>query len=165
MISLSKQTDYGLLALSYLAHAESGRSVNAREIAAEYGIPQELLAKILQRLARARLVVSTAGPNGGYRLAKPAEQISIGAVIEAIDGPPAFVYCMKEEHLNACEQMPRCTIRQPLARINARLLQMLNLITLAEICGREAPTAFMSSDEIGLVSSQKRSKRKNTTCQ
>ncbi|CCW34436.1 transcriptional regulator, BadM/Rrf2 family [Chthonomonas calidirosea] len=164
MISLSKQTDYGLLALSYLAHVKTGRAVNAREIAIEYGIPQELLAKILQRLARARLVVSTAGPNGGYRLAKPAEQISIGAVIEAIDGPPAFVYCMKEEHLNACEQMPRCTIRAPLARINARLRQMLNLITLAEICGGEAPAVQVPTDEIDIMPSQKVSK-KNTTCQ
>lgn len=137
MISLSKQTDYGLLALSYLVHVGPGRAANAREIAIHYGIPLELLAKILQRLARAHLVTSTTGPTGGYRLAKPAREISIGAVIQAIDGPPAFVYCMKEEHQNTCEQMAHCTIRGPLARINARILQMLNLITLEEICGAE----------------------------
>ncbi len=136
MLSLSKKTDYALLALSHLARAEGIRTVNAREIAEQYAIPVELLAKILQRLAKAKLVTSTPGPTGGYRLARTAEAISVGAVIEAIDGPPALIHCMKTVH-NGCEQLDRCTIRKPLARINARIYQMLNLISLAEISGDE----------------------------
>jgi Rrf2 family protein len=142
MLSLSKKTDYALLALSHLTRTEAERAVNTKEIAEQYGIPVELLAKILQKLAKAHLLVSTSGPTGGYRLARPAEQISVGSVIEIIDGPPALVPCMKTIH-NGCEQRPHCTIRAPLMRINSRLFQMLNLITLAEINREEGEVAFL----------------------
>lgn len=132
MLSLSKKTDYALLALSYLTRAENGRAVNTKEIAEQFAIPVELLAKIMQKLAKAQLVVSTPGPTGGYRLARSAHAISIGAVIEVIDGPPAIAHCMKTTE-NRCDQLNRCTIRHPLARINERIFQMLTLISLAEI--------------------------------
>jgi Rrf2 family protein len=137
MLSLSKKTDYALLALSYLAGVDRERAANTREIADHYTIPAELLAKILQRLAKARLVISTAGPTGGYRLARSASEISVATIVEAIDGPPAITQCMKLSD-NACEQSNRCTIRQPLARINARILQMLSLISLAEIASDDS---------------------------
>lgn len=136
MLSLSKSTDYALLALSYLTRTEVGRAVNTREIAEQFDLPVELLAKILQRLAKAELLVSTPGPTGGYRLARSASAISIGAVIEAVDGMPAIAQCFKTDH-NGCEQLDKCTIRKPLARINARIFQMLNLISLAEISEEE----------------------------
>ena len=138
MLSLSKKADYALLALSYLAHSESGRAVNTKEIAEQYAIPVELLAKILQRLVRAHLVVSTPGPTGGYRLARMPETISIGSVVAAIDGAPAITHCMKSDG-NSCGQHDRCTVRLPLERINARILQMLELISIAEISRDETP--------------------------
>ena len=138
MLSLSKKADYALLALSYLAHSEAGRAVNTKEIAEQYSIPGELLAKILQRLAKAQLVLSTPGPTGGYRLARTPETISIGSVVTAIDGAPAITHCMKTAD-NACGQHDRCTVRLPLARINARILQMLELISIAEISRDETP--------------------------
>ncbi len=132
MLSLSKKTDYALLALSYLTEVGSERAANTREIAEKYDIPVELLAKVLQRLARAGLVASTAGPAGGYRLGRSPESISVGSVIEIIDGTPAIAQCFR---LNGhpCEQHDKCTIRHPLERINTRMLQMLNMISLAEI--------------------------------
>lgn len=132
MLSLSKKTDYALLALSYLAHLEPNRSANTKEIAEKFAIPLELLAKVLQKMARSQMILSTAGPNGGYRLARPAADISVGAIIEAVEGMPAIIQCMKISD-NGCDQLNRCTIRKPLARINERILQMLSLITLAEI--------------------------------
>ena len=86
MFRLSKKSDYGLIALKHLAqHAEE--SVSAREIAAQYHIPAELLAKVLQRLARKGLLVSQQGTNGGYVLAKDPATISIVDVVEALEGP------------------------------------------------------------------------------
>ncbi|HZO88660.1 MAG TPA: Rrf2 family transcriptional regulator [Chthonomonadaceae bacterium] len=150
MLSLSKKTDYALLALSYLTRTEPGRAVNTKEIAERYAIPMELLAKILQKLARADLLLSTPGPTGGYRLARSADQISVGEVIKVIDGPPAIIHCLKIAH-NGCEQLDRCTIRRPLARINAKILQMLDLISLAEINrdeeGESAAITFMAGRE------------------
>jgi len=91
-----------------------------------------MLAKILQVLAKAHLIISTAGPTGGYRLARPATEITVAAIIEAVDGKPALAQCMKSAD-NHCEQHDKCTIRKPLTRINTRILQMLSLISLAEI--------------------------------
>ena len=138
MLSLSKKADYALLALSYLTEVGAGRAANTKEIAEKYDIPVELLAKILQRLAKGRNITTTAGPTGGYRLARAPEAISIGVVIELIDGTPAIAQCMKTD-AHFCDQQNKCTIRHPLERINARILQMLALISLAEIT-RDDPT-------------------------
>jgi Rrf2 family protein len=148
MLSLSKQSDYALIALSYLSRAEAGRAVNTREIAGKYDIPVELLAKILQRLTKAELLASTPGPTGGYRLARPAETISVGAIVRIVDGYPALVPCLRTDH-NDCEQSDRCTIQKPLARLNQRIFQMLERVSLAEISADEPK----ESNRIGLVES------------
>lgn len=132
MLSLSKKTDYALLALSYLVEVGQNRAANTKEIAEKFDIPVELLAKILQRLAKGGLIASTAGPTGGYRLARTPESISVGAVIAIVDGTPAIAQCFKSEGAE-CEQREKCIIRNPLERINARILQMLDLISVAEI--------------------------------
>ena len=132
MLSLSKKTDYALLALSYLTEVGTERSANTREIAEKHDIPVELLAKILQRLAKFGLVTSTAGPTGGYRLAKAPDAISIGTVIAIVEGAPAIAHCFRSDG-HACEQLKKCTIRTPLEKINARIVQMLDRISLAEI--------------------------------
>lgn len=137
MLSLSKQSDYALIALAYLSRTEKEHPVNTREIAGKYDIPVELLAKILQRLAKAELLVSTPGPTGGYRLARAAEMISVGTVVSIVDGHPALVPCLRTDH-NDCEQSDRCTIQKPLARLNQRIFQMLNRVSLAEISADES---------------------------
>ena len=76
MFRLSKKSDYGLIALKHLAQ-HNEESISAREIAAQYHIPAELLAKVLQRLVRKGLLVSQQGINGGYVLAKDPTTISI----------------------------------------------------------------------------------------
>ena len=150
MLSLSKKTDYALLALSHLARIGLERAANTKEIAEQYDIPAELLAKVLQQLVRAGILTSIAGPTGGYRLSRAPETISIGKVIEVIDGPPALAQCMRGE-ASDCEQLTKCTIRGPLARINTRIFQMLALISLAEISAEEdfsdgvAPILLQSS--------------------
>lgn len=138
MIGLTKKTDYALLALCHLSHADAAQSVRTREIAERFAIPAELLAKIMQRLARAGIVESAPGPTGGYVLARAPHRINIGEVIEAVEGSPALVHCMKSE-LPDCDQHPTCTIRKPLERINARVFQMLSHISLQEVCDEELP--------------------------
>jgi Rrf2 family iron-sulfur cluster assembly transcriptional regulator len=132
MLSLSKKTDYALLALCDLARAEEGAVVSAREIAERYDIPVEFLAKILQRLARGKIVASASGATGGYRLARPADTIRVGDVVALIDGPPALAACLRAAD-NDCAQKSKCTLRGPLARINARISEVLDTISVAEI--------------------------------
>src|SRR5437762_14282871 len=92
MFRLSKKSDYGLIALKHLAQ-HNEESISAREIAAQYHIPAELLAKVLQRLVRKGLLVSQQGINGGYVLAKDPASISIVDVVEALEGPISITPC------------------------------------------------------------------------
>src|SRR5947209_18716782 len=91
MLRFTKRADYGLMAIHYIAIHEDRGSVSAKRIADEFGIPPELLAKILQRLARERLIVSHNGPKGGYALARRPGEISVGQVVRAPEGPMNLV--------------------------------------------------------------------------
>jgi len=132
MLRLSKKADYALIALKHLARqGGAGGSTSAREIAEEYGIPLELMAKVLQRLVRSGLLVSTQGTRGGYTLQRPSVSISVADVIQAIDGPFTVTACAPDDH--ACEQFEKCSIRDPLWRLRERLVQAMGTVSVAEL--------------------------------
>jgi Rrf2 family protein len=131
MLRLSKKADYALMAMKHLAQHTSSSSTSAREIAEQYDIPIELMAKVLQRLVRIGLLASTQGTRGGYTLGRPPEAISVADVIEAIDGPFSVTACSTEN--NDCEQFSKCSIRDPLWRIRERIAAALGTVTIAEI--------------------------------
>src|SRR5205807_8580973 len=106
MFRLSKKSDYGLIALRHLAQHHD-ESLSAREIAAQYHIPAELLAKVLQRLVRKGLLVSQQGINGGYVLAKDPASISIADVVEALAGPISVTPC---ERGDDGQQLQTCSV-------------------------------------------------------
>src|SRR6202142_2747989 len=118
MLRLTKKADYGLMALKYLAEQTVVPALaSAKDIADAYHIPPPLLAKILQTLARAGLLVSHAGTNGGYALSRPANEISAFEVIRAIDGPLFITSCITIH--GACDLAGHCTIKKPLRKVNA----------------------------------------------
>jgi len=131
MLRLSKKADYALMAMKHLAVKTDVASVSAREIAEEYGIPIELLAKVLQRLARRGLLTSHQGTRGGYRLSRPTTAISVADIIEAIDGPLTVTACSTSD--DQCGQFAKCNVRDPLWRIKDRIVAALAASTLAEI--------------------------------
>jgi Rrf2 family protein len=137
MLRFTKRADYGLMAIHYIAIHDDLGAVNAKRIAEEFAIPQELLAKILQRLAKQRLIVSHNGPKGGYALTRRPAEISIGEVIRALEGPISIVSCL-EEH-SACPQMERCSLRRPVKKIQAAITQMLDTMSLAELTSEDVP--------------------------
>src|SRR5689334_4417499 len=114
MLRLSKKADYALMAMKHLAlrgdRGTSG-SASAREIAEQYDIPIELLAKVLQRLVRSGLLASHQGTRGGYQLARMPGQISVADVIQAIEGPVTVTACSTDE--GTCEQFAKCNVRDP----------------------------------------------------
>jgi len=136
MLRLTKKADYGLMALKYLAEqadadARNGGARSAKDIAEAYHIPPQLLAKILQTLARAGMLVSHAGTNGGYALARSAAEISAFEVIRAIDGPLFITSCITI-HGN-CDLAGHCTIKEPLRKVNDSITNMLSGITIADL--------------------------------
>ncbi len=129
MFRLSKKADYGLIALKHLAmHADE--SISAREIAAQYHIPAELLAKVLQKLARKGLLVSQHGMNGGYVLARDPARISIVDVVEALEGPISITPCEKGDE---CQQLQTCSVRDPLLKIKAKVVRILGDTSIYEL--------------------------------
>ena len=87
MLKLTKKADYGLIAVRHLAeHADLG-ACSAKDLAEMDGIPQEALAKILQQLVRARLLISQHGTNGGYVLSRDAREIHALEGVRALEGP------------------------------------------------------------------------------
>ena len=131
MLRLSKKADYALMAMKHLAQKRDVSSTSAREIAEQYDIPIELMAKVLQRLVRIGLLASTQGTRGGYMLGRPAVGISVADVIEAIDGPVTVTACSDDKH--DCEQFSKCSIRDPLWQIRERIAAALGTVTIAEI--------------------------------
>lgn len=139
MLRLSKKSDYALIAMKHLAtRSDGGTSSSAREISESYDIPLELLAKVLQRLVRARLLVSVQGTRGGYRLARQASMISVADVIQAVDGPVTVTACSTDDH--NCDQYSKCSVRDPLWKIKNRILDALNTVSVAEMAAEaDAP--------------------------
>ncbi len=131
MLRLSKKADYALMAMKHLAIRSDALSASAREIAEQYDIPIELMAKVLQRLARRGLVTSHQGTRGGYRLARPALDISVADIIQAIDGPLTVTACSTEA--DNCDQYSKCSVRDPLWKIRERILSALATCSLQEV--------------------------------
>ena len=131
MLRLSKKADYALMAMKHLATRSDSSSASAREIAENYDIPLELMAKVLQRLARRGLVTSLQGTRGGYRLARQTSQITVADIIEAIEGPLRVTACSTEAE--NCGQYAKCSVRDPLWRIKDRIVSALSDCTLQEI--------------------------------
>jgi FeS assembly SUF system regulator len=131
MLRLSKKADYALMAMKHLAVRTDAASASAREIAEQYDIPIELMAKVLQQLARRGLLTSHQGTRGGYRLSRPTASISVADIIQAIDGPLTMTSCSTEDE--QCEQFTKCNVRDPLWRIKDRIVAALATCSLAEI--------------------------------
>lgn len=109
-MQLSRKADYALRAVAYVAQMKKGELASIGRIASERGIPREFLAKILKELTRAGILVSFQGVTGGYRLARPAREISFLDVIEAMEGRVAINLCVDGGHCD-CTEENGCEIR------------------------------------------------------
>ena len=138
MLRLSKKTDYALIALKDLASSPPGTSSSAREIAARYDIPVEFMAKVLQKLAKDGLLASQQGTHGGYLLGRPATDMSVADVIQAIDGPLMVTACSDVNE--TCDQYSKCNVRDPLWRLKDRIVQVLTSLTIHELARDDGPT-------------------------
>lgn len=137
MLRLSKKADYALIAMKHLAMRPDAVSISAREIAEQYDIPIELMAKVLQRLARRGLLASHQGTRGGYRLSRSPASISVADVIQAIDGPLTVTACSTDAE--NCDQYGKCSVRDPLWRIKDRILSALATCSLQEVATDPPP--------------------------
>lgn len=142
MLRFTKRADYGLMAIHYIAFHQEDGAVSSKRISETFNIPHELLAKILQRLAKKGLIESHNGPRGGYILTKAPQDITVGQVIRALEGPINIVSCLEDLD---CPQFPRCNLRRPVQKIQASITYLLDTMTLAELMGDTLPVLELTA--------------------
>ncbi len=135
MLKLSRKSEYGIIALKFMLTRGDGALSTAREIAARFKIPEQLMAKILQKLVKSGLIMSTQGAHGGYVLAMPPEKITIAGIVESIEGPVGIVDCVVSGEDCRCVQYEGgvCNIDEPFARIQMEFKNFLDGISLADL--------------------------------
>ena len=142
MIRITKLSDYAIVLLTYFArNAEQVHA--ARDLAARAHLPLSTVCKVLKSLSRGELLVSHRGVNGGYRLARRPEEISIAEIIAAIEGPIALTECSTSVP-GLCELEPVCPVRSNWRRINKAVREALEALTLADMTQpltQRSPTA------------------------
>lgn len=145
MTLMSRKVDYALLILAYLHLTPQGGC--ARGIAEQFGLSRPFVANILKELCRKEFVTSRRGPHGGYALQRPAEQINLAELIEAIDDPMRFAQPSPDLPAEPRQAVHGCPIRGAIAEIHGRIREMLRGVTLAEVLRPAAPAEAL---QVGL---------------
>ncbi len=130
-MQITRQTEYAIQTLVELVKYPSGTMLSARDISENQQIPEVFLKKTIQLLARANLVATQRGNQGGVRLTVPAEQITIARVLAAIEGELAINVCLAGT--STCKNKTVCKIRPILQRAQNAMMAELNKESFADI--------------------------------
>ncbi|MBI3783317.1 MAG: Rrf2 family transcriptional regulator [Deltaproteobacteria bacterium] len=131
MMQVSRKVDYALRALIYLAAQPGDHPAPVSEIAARRRVPKKFLEKIIKDLIRAGIVISHRGAHGGYRLSRPASQVSFREVIEAVEGPISLNVCVTEQR--DCSVVSSCNMQRVWLEGQRRVLEYFSGMTLADV--------------------------------
>lgn len=129
-MKLSRAGEYGILGVAYIAQHEKEIAF-IKEIANAWDLPESFLAKILQKLARAGILNSHKGNLGGFSLAKPAEEISLKDIIEAVQGPIVINWCEVGEEI--CHRFDDCPLERILHEATSRVRDVFSEYTVADL--------------------------------
>ena len=134
MFKLNKKTEYALLALRFLGGLGPEDVTSARDVAGHYGIPEMILAKVLQTLKRGGFATSVKGAGGGYSLARDLERITVKELLDLFNEPMALVECIDDAaEDDCCQQQVQCDIKGPMSALNAAIHQLLSGMTVADL--------------------------------
>lgn len=159
MLTLTRKTDYALVALATLADAAPAQ-LSARELARRAKLPLPALRNILKSLGGCGLLCSEQGAHGGYRLARSADSVTIADVVDAIEGPVRFTPCCggtpgamtavtageSPAVAQPCPLEDSCLIKGAVRRLHGRLMGLIRQVTIADLlCNREPAAADRSA--------------------
>lgn len=137
MIRITRQTDYGILLLAYLAGKPTSEVKTARDVARSFNLPLPMVSKIMKLLAKGGILISHRGVKGGYSLARNPAEITVGDVIRVLEGPIGMTECASSP--GSCEQEPGCLVRGNWLRISTAVQQALEHIPLTEMAAPRTP--------------------------
>ena len=130
MLKITRKVEYALIALRHMQLKQSEELTSTKEIATRYGVPQQLLAKTLQHMARNGIIQAVQGSAGGYRIAINLDQISMKDFFERLEGPLGMMDCYFDSD---CIQMGACNIRIPIQRINDNMRNLFSQMSVQEV--------------------------------
>jgi Rrf2 family iron-sulfur cluster assembly transcriptional regulator len=130
-MQMTKGVEYGIEGILYLARRCGDEPALIRDISRATAIPETFLSKIFQRLATHGIIRSRRGFRGGFRLARPAERISLREIVEAVQGPIEFHRCL--DHLRARGKRQRCHVRRVFRKVQIKVASILEQTTLEDI--------------------------------
>lgn len=133
MLTLTRKTEYALIAVCHLAHAGPQKVVSARDIAEAHGVPLPLLMNVLKKLNRTGHVNSVRGARGGYVLATSPEEFTLDTLIEAVEGPVHLVRCANpDKNGRKCTLTGPCPISGSVRKVHEKLREFLGNVTIAD---------------------------------
>ncbi len=135
-MKLSKKTDYALRALLYLSLSHKRGSVQIKEISSTEKLPTKFLENILLSLRKAGILRSKMGLRGGYSLARPPEQITLGEVIRVLDGTIAPMGCVSRIEYERCPEEIGCAVKSVMQDVRNAVARVLDDTTLADLTKR-----------------------------
>jgi len=130
-MGLTRKGEYAIRGMVYLARQEPGKLILINEIAETVNVPQSFLAKIFQNLTRLGMVRSSRGAGGGFALARPAAEISLRELVEAVEGPICPNRCVIGAGI--CARSASCTVHPVWRRVQDQVRQILDGVNLAEL--------------------------------
>ena len=146
-LELTKRGDYAVRAMLALARGEGGRLLSVRRIAADMSIPPRFLPQVMGDLVRARLVEGMPGRTGGYRLSRPAAEVSLLTIVEAIEGGSRRQTCVLRG--GPCRLDGTCDVHDAFNGAQEAMIASLEAVTLADVTGPTAVEAVSVGAPLG----------------
>jgi Rrf2 family transcriptional regulator, iron-sulfur cluster assembly transcription factor len=141
-VHLTRESEYALLGIGYLATAERGRHISVAEAAEARGIPAQFLSKIFQKLARAEILVGGRGRGRGYVLARPPAEITMGEILAAVEGPESLQGCLLWQ--GYCGDANPCPLHHTLRDTHHHVRGLVGAVTIADYLARSEHRAVRS---------------------
>jgi Rrf2 family protein len=138
-MNFSRESEYAVRGMVALAAASPGEALTLQEIAGQGNLPAGFLAKIFQKLVRHRLIESHRGVQRGYTLARPASEIVLRQILEAIEGPDLFDRCVFSHR--RCGQEGRCIVHPYWGRLRAEVTKLFEGVSLRDLMASAAAQA------------------------
>ncbi len=142
---ISTKGDYATRALQDLALHYAEGPIPIEKIATRQALPVRYLEQLLLTLKRAGFLLSKRGVNGGYSLAKPPAQITLGEVLRAVDGPIEPIYCLGDSPRQECARESDCALREIWAEVNTAVSAIVDRTTLQDVCDRGRATGLQAT--------------------
>jgi FeS assembly SUF system regulator len=132
---LSHLADYAVVLMTAAARRDAGERLSATELSAETGVPLPTAQKLMGQLAASGLLSSVRGAGGGFTLARPAEQISLADIVEAVEGPIAMTVCSGQEGVSDCALDAHCRVKPHMGVVGNAVRGALGAVSLTSLCG------------------------------